>query len=269
MYLKPAGWSLSPDGLPFWSFAFGTFAVSCRRSVVGCLPFPFPFLFSSRLKLHESPFRTLSFGEPSKATSLFAFAAATFAMYLYFCDPPRKILTSILKKPSVYDTQKKNFCVQLARLPVFHQGGLLGLVGGVVWWGVRMEAKISRFFLLSRPSFCLCFFQFPMSFVELRWSLRVFTIDSVFTTHIWPAARLKRRGLMKTRRDQRKTSGKKSRERKKKREIWDGPGYWCPGQGCLKQGGPRHQNCITKVFFCVWCTEGFFRVGCLPFTEAP
>ena len=50
---------------------------------------------------------------------------------------------------------------------------------GAVWVG----AKISRFFFLSRPSFCFVF-QFLRFFVELRWSLRVFIIENVFTTHI-------------------------------------------------------------------------------------
>ena len=35
-----------------------------------------------------------------------------------------KNLFPLEKNPSVHDTQKKNFCVQLVRPPVFHQGGL-------------------------------------------------------------------------------------------------------------------------------------------------
>ena len=45
-------------------------------------------------------------------------------MMVFSTGPISKKLISIRKKKtSVYDTQK-NFCVQLVRPPVFHQGGL-------------------------------------------------------------------------------------------------------------------------------------------------
>ena len=52
------------------------------------------------------------------------------------------------------------------------------------WTSCPRPPKISRFFVFSRPSFCFYFFQFRRSFVELLWSLRVFIIENVFTTHI-------------------------------------------------------------------------------------
>ena len=72
-------------------------------------------------------------------------------------DPPRK------KHLNLYRTLKKNFCVQLVRPPVFHQGGL-GLVG--VWFGGgpggNGPEKRGLFFL---------FFKFLRSFVEFRYVL--------------------------------------------------------------------------------------------------
>ena len=47
---------------------------------------------------------------------------------------------------------------------------------------LRRTSTISLFFFLLPTLF---FFQFPKSFVELRWSLRDFIINHVFTTQIW------------------------------------------------------------------------------------
>ena len=95
-------------------------------------------------------------------------------------------------------------------------------------WGPKFRA----YFSLSRPPFCFLFFQFPMSLVALRWSLRACIIENVFTTHIWalwtsceaPAA-TKHLG------NWRKRVG-----RGKKRDILDGPGWRCPGQECPGKG---------------------------------
>ena len=72
------------------------------------------------------------------------------------------------KNPSVYDTQKNNFCVQLVRPPVFHQGGLWA-GWRVVWWrvgwarsevgAVRVRANISRFFFPLAALFCFSNFR--------------------------------------------------------------------------------------------------------------
>ena len=57
--------------------------------------------------------------------------------------------------------------------------------------------KISRFFFFfhSRPLFVF-FFQFPRSFVELRWSLRDFILENVFTTQFWSVAEGSRGGAV-------------------------------------------------------------------------
>ena len=91
MYLKQVGWSLLPDGLtPFGPLPlvplpspFEDHRLESREGDrVGFLPFPSAFLFLSFMvpEAARVTFRTLSFREPLRAVSLFAFATATFAI---------------------------------------------------------------------------------------------------------------------------------------------------------------------------------------------
>ena len=136
----------------------------------------------------------------------------------------------------------------LARVPTGWVGGALacGLVavrvGTVRVRAVRVGAKILRI-VLSRSSFCFLF-QFLTSFVELRWSLRVFIIENVLTRLIWALQMcvVKTFSMMKraeTTAIQQKTPGtEKKGGRGKKREILDRRGRKsrCPGQTCTGQG---------------------------------
>ena len=60
-------------------------------------------------------------------------------------------------------------------------GWLINLNALKTWNLLSRTIKNFAVFCLYRP-FVLFFFQFPISFVELRWSLRGFIIENVFTT---------------------------------------------------------------------------------------
>ena len=126
-------------------------------------------------------------------------------IFWFFWDPPRKKTFVHSKKTlQFFDTRKE--LLRPTRAPASTQGGLgwvrvggpkkkVGTVrdgglgeGAPGGGGPGGSQNFAFFFFFSKkspdPLFVFVFFLFPMSFVELRWSLRVFNIETVFTTHI-------------------------------------------------------------------------------------
>ena len=113
----------------------------------------------------------------------------------------RKHYSGYLRKNPFRARLKKNsFCVQLVRPSVFHQGGWVGW--RVVWersewrrsWWERSGCGPQFRPVFPLPTIFFVFFQIPRYFVEFRWSLRVFIIESVFRTHIWSSLDILCRG---------------------------------------------------------------------------
>ena len=63
-------------------------------------------------------------------------------------------------------------------------GRSVGRVVGCVVAPNRLPQTIQNFASFPPPDLFV-YLQFPMYFVDLRWSLRAFIIESVFSTHIW------------------------------------------------------------------------------------
>ena len=133
MYLRQAGWFLLPDGLiPFGPLPSAplpspseAMSESWERDRVGFLPFPFHF--SSCLKLHESPFEHCSFREQLSAISLFSREYDVCHLRFFLPPAPSAVLSSLLAskfRPLIFwsgdqriiSLVVKSWCFQLLKL---------------------------------------------------------------------------------------------------------------------------------------------------------